>query len=172
MNNDVKVIKDGESTQIEIQMGSTTKFDADTMDVHAFMNFDAMRDSLSYEKDKFTVHPYPKDDFSPVSMLDTLSMWKIETHYHCHGGEDYECLIQVYQAAMDKINEVMKEELGRKWGLYLMPDGYNLAIVHNHDILMKEMNKLMLKEQKKSHAADKRKKVSAKALAILTKKGK
>ena len=168
--NEITVIdNDDGSRQIEIPIKSVIPFDPEKMDVDSIFNFDEMRASLEYDKDGFTVHPYPKDDFTPMSIHDTLEMWNVNVHYHCEGNEDADCIIDVYSSALEKIDSVIKERLGRKWGLHLMPNGYSLAIIHNYDVMVKEMNKLMLREQKKQDAINKRSRISAKIAKKLKK---
>lgn len=158
------------STQMEFPVESIVRFDEENMDVEKIFNFDEMRKSLSYSKTGFTVHPYPKDDFTPISIHATLEMWNIEVAYHCKGYEDADCLIDIYSRALSKIDSVIKERLGRKWGLYLMPDGYNLAIVHNYEEMARQVNKLILIEKKKDDKIQERLRISKKVMSKLKKK--
>ena len=169
MKKEIDVIENEDgSTQIEIPVPSFTEFNVEDMDVEGFFNFDEMRKSLEHTKNGFTVHPYPNEDFTPISVHATLEMWKIEISYHC-ANDDMDCIIDIYAKALDRIDTVVKDRLGRKWGLYLMPDGYNLAIIHNYEIMMKEYNKLVAIDIKNEKAKQKHKDVrKAAANALLS----
>jgi len=167
MSSEVKVIENEDgSVQTEIPIESVTPFDPEQMDVDKIFNFQEMHKSLTYNKDGFTVHPYPKEDFSPVSVHDTLEMWNIPIQYHCK-NDDMDCVIDVYAKALSKIDKEIKKNVGRKWGLYLMPDGYNLAIVHNYDLLMSGYNKLVAVDIKNAQAIEKTKQLRIKAGSAL-----
>jgi hypothetical protein len=170
MSKEVEVItnEDG-STQVEVPIPSFTSFDAEKLNVSEFFNFDEMRRSLEFTKDGFTVHPYPNSYFSPISIHDTLAMWKIDINYYCPSN-DSDCVIDVYTSALRKIDSEIKKNLGEEWGIYLMPDGYNLAIIHNYDIMIKKYNKLIEIDIKNHEAKQRHQKIREAASRVLAAK--
>ena len=158
--------------ETEIKIDRLVPFDPESLKLDEIFNFDEMREHLAYSKDTFTVHPYPKNDFEPIPMLETLEMWGIDIRYHCDVSKDFQCLVDVYVAALERIDKEFKKRLGRKWGMYIMPDGYNLAVVHDYEKMIKPFKRLQKSIDSRNSAVHKRDKLSKLARRAIAASGK